>query len=510
MSSSRLPPGEGQGPGDDAPTLPEAGSLSVAELRDRSVRGVAAVVLRGVGVRSVGLVVSIVLARLLMPRDFGVLAFGTTFLVVGTFLTDGGLGAQLVRSPEPPTRHQLSSVLGFQLAVTLALLLVATALLLPGGHEHRVTAVMLWALLISTFRVPGSVQLERSLQFRSVAVAEVLDNTFYAVLAIGLVLAGAGVWGVAAATVLRPLAGATVLQRAADMTVLRPTLDWPTVAPLLPFGLAFQLSYVVVLVRDQGINLLTAAVGGTTALGYWSLAQRIMLVPFLLFESLWRVSYPTVARLLEAGHDVREDLSRALVLGSFLTGMVVVPLSVAAPALVPAVFGSRWEPMVPVVPLAAAGLLVSGPLSAVGAGYLTATGRLRVVILAQTATVVPWAVLLPLLLPSRGVTANGLAWLTASLVEALALGWALRRYAHVPALRSAGPTVLTALGAGAAGLAAVVGWHLSLVPAVGVVLLSTLAYLGLGLVVARSAIGDLWRVLARVLGRDASAAPAAG
>jgi len=57
----------------------------------------------------VGLVVNIVLARLLLPSEFGLLAFGLTLLVVGTLLTDAGVGANLIRTTTPPTRQQLSA-----------------------------------------------------------------------------------------------------------------------------------------------------------------------------------------------------------------------------------------------------------------------------------------------------------------------------------------------------------------------------------------------------------------
>lgn len=502
----RQPAGNGAATQDGASA--GAASTSAAEFRDRSVRGVAAVALRGAAVRAVGLVVNIVLARLLLPSEFGLLAFGLTLLVVGTLLTDAGVGANLIRTTTPPTRQQLSAVLGLQLGVTVVLAVSATAFLLPGGCEQHVTAVMLWALVPATFRVPATVQLERDLRFKAVAVAEVLETLAYAVLAIGLVLLGAGVWGVAAATVLRSVVGATALQRSAPMRVLRPTADWSAVAPLLTFGLVFQLGYVLVLIRDQGVNLVTLALAGTAGLGYWSLAQRVMLVPFLLFESLWRVSFPSVARLLEAGHDVRADLTRALSLGSFLTGLIVVPLAVAAPVLVPLVFGERWVPVVPVIPLAAAGLMLSGPLSAVGAGFLTATGRVRLVALANGASILPWAVLLPWLLPRFGVTANGIGWFGACVADALVLGFALQRYGKVPVLRSTGPTAGCAALVGAAGLGLVMARHLSVVPGLGVAVLSTALYLALAGLLARRALIDLMRLLGRVHPSQRAATPA--
>ena len=53
------------------------------------------------------------------------------------------------------------------------------------------------------------------------------------------------------------------------------------------------------------VNLVVAAAGGTQLLGYWSLANRLLQVPFWLLQALWRVSYPTMARLRAHGEDTR-------------------------------------------------------------------------------------------------------------------------------------------------------------------------------------------------------------
>ena len=58
---------------------------------------------RGALILVLGVGANIVLAGLLVPRDFGVVAFGAVLIVLGGYLADGGLGAALIRRPEPPT-----------------------------------------------------------------------------------------------------------------------------------------------------------------------------------------------------------------------------------------------------------------------------------------------------------------------------------------------------------------------------------------------------------------------
>lgn len=472
---------------------------TVASIRRQSVRGVTAVLLRGIGVRSLGLLGTIVLARLLLPSDFGLLAFGLTLTAVGGFLTDAGLAAGFIRGPRPPTREQLRAILGIQLTLTAIIIGVASLLLWQRGLEGRVTVVMMLSLVPGTFRVPASVQLERKLAFGVVAMAEIVETVVYTALSIGLVFAGLGVWGVAIAVLARPLAGVVLLQRAAEMTVLRPGRHWREILPVLSFGLTLQAGHVSVLIREQGVNLATVAIADTATLGMWALSQRIMLLPFLLFESLWRVSFPAISRLMEAGHDVRDDLGRALRIGGFLTGIAVVPLTACAPVLVPRVFGEVWLPMLPVVPLAAAGLVLAGPLSAVGVGYLSAVGDARIVALANAATLVPWAIAIPLLLPRIGVTAHGVGWALACLVDALILGVALQRRAGVGVVRMLGPGALCAYVVGGASYALVVRQEPTLWVGAGAALGSVAAFLAVATVLAPTTVADVVRLSRRLL-----------
>ncbi len=424
--------------------------MSATEVRSKVLSGVLTVGLRGVGIRVLGLVGNIVLARLLLPEDFGILALGYSVMAFGGLFSDGGLAAGLIRSRESPTRDQLGAVLGVQAGLTTLLAGGATIAVVVAdlGLQWQVCAVMLWTLFLGTFKLPAFVLFERRLDYGSLAAAEVLETVAYTIASVALVAAGFGVWGVTAAAVLRPLVSVWILQRRAPMRVLRPRWKPGLVRPLLGYGLAFQASAAIVLVRDSGVNIGIARIGGIEVLGLWSLGTRIMLIPFLLFETLWRVSFPAVARLLESGADVQKDLQRALRSGTLLTGVLLVGVAGAAPALVPLVFGDQWAAVVPVLPIASLGLLVSGPVSAIGVSYFMAIGRVRVSIVAQAASILPWVILLPLLVPRLGVTGSALAWMTSCIVEVGVLSVALRRVG-VPVLKAMIPSVVCAPAAAA-------------------------------------------------------------
>jgi O-antigen/teichoic acid export membrane protein len=426
-------------------------SLSAADIKSKAISGVLAVGLRGVAIRALGLAGNIVLARLLAPDQFGLIALGFTFLVLGNFITNGGIGAHLLRTATPPDRSVLEAVYGLQLTIALAMTAITAAIGVPLGTAGAVAAIMACSLPIDATRTPAVLLAERQLNYRLLVRAEVLEILAYNVFAIGAVALGAGVWGVGSAVVLRSLVGTTLIVTTLPPGLVRPRWSWKTVRPLLGFGLAFQSISVVNLVRDQGLVLITGAVAGLTVLGYWSIAYRLVQALVLVLESLWRVSYPAVARLIETGEDIAAALQRALRVSATVMGLAVAVLIGTSPSLVPLLFGERWDPAVPAVAWGAAGLMVAGPISTASAGLLLARGRVRWVLHATVMHTVAWIAVATPLLPSLGVKALGVGWFVGCCVDGAMLGRYTKREAHLSVIASlARPVVASATAAGTA------------------------------------------------------------
>ncbi|MBV9366612.1 MAG: oligosaccharide flippase family protein [Solirubrobacterales bacterium] len=437
----------------DEETIVES-DLSAGDVRSMALEGVAVIGLRGVVIRMLGFAGNIALARLLAPKDFGILAFGQVFVTFASFMADAGLVAGLMSRREPPDDRDLSSALGFQLLVTTVVAALGAVIAIPFGQIAEVTAVMLAALPFGVLRTPTTLLFERGLQYSQLAYAEVAEVVAYVTWSVATVLLGAGVWGVATGVVVRSAVGSALLLRRSPVRHLRPRLEWSRVRGLLGFGARIQATGLVGLVRDQGLNLATAAIAGLPVLGFWGLVQRIMLMPLTFFEGLWRVSFPAIARLSRGGTDPAQDIERALSMGTIATGAIVVALGASAPASVPVVFGSRWAGAADAVPPCCLALLISGPIAAPGVGYLYAHGRAGRVLVATTLYSIAWVgvALLLLALTSLGAASLGWGWLAASIVDALLIGSALAAVG-VRVIRSTAVPVLAAALTGGAGLA---------------------------------------------------------
>jgi O-antigen/teichoic acid export membrane protein len=429
--------------------------LSAEAVRQRAVTGTAVDVLRGLAARFLGLFGMLVLARLLTPHDFGMIAVGATFMTFANFLADGGIGVSLIRQVEPPTRADLKALLAFQLGFSTALTVCISAVLIPFGTLGQVTALMVAALPLVAVRIPGVIVLERQLNYRPLALIEIVETISYYSWAIVTVQQGWGVWGLASAYVIRAFVGSTFLLVLVPAARLIPSPSWARVRTLLGFGFRYQTVGVTNMLRDQGLNAAVALIAGVSALGVWSVAHRILQIPLLLLSSLWRVSFPGMSRLVAAGEDVGQTIERVVAIAAVVSGLILAPLVAATPAWVPTLLGDQWNDAIPVIPPASLHLMIIGPISAALIGYLWAVGDASAVLRATLVGIPLMAAVMLPLLAVIGVAAVGFGWLASGVGEATVLILSARKYAEFRIRpRLVPPTIFAVLGALAGWLVA--------------------------------------------------------
>jgi O-antigen/teichoic acid export membrane protein len=399
-----------------ADTTVALGDIGTDEVRSRATSGAALLGARGVLIYVLGIGCNLVLAHLLAPRDFGLVALGTV-LLLSAYLVDGGLGASLIRRAVEPSREELQAVLALEVAVLGAV----TAIVVAGGalvgRDGLVVATMVASLPIVAFRAPTVIVLERRMRYRPIATADVAEAVAYYTWAVIAVALGAGVWGMATAVIVRAIIGtATVIALGPGGLVL-PRWSWRSVRPLIGFGAKFQATSAFAVLREQMINVAVAAVAGLPTLGIWNLSWRVLQVPALLFNTVARVGFPAMSRLLSAGQDARPYLERGVASIAVMTGVMVVGLTGSSPAL-PRLLGAAWGDVPAVILWSSVAIAISAPIVSGTMGYLFAAGAAGTVALATLVSGVVWCAVAIALLPTYGAPAVGLAWVATAIVNA--------------------------------------------------------------------------------------------
>ncbi|MBJ7328815.1 MAG: oligosaccharide flippase family protein [Solirubrobacteraceae bacterium] len=387
-----------------------ASSAVQTELTDKAVKGMAAMGARAIVIRILGLAGNLVIAPLLGPSGYGVVAIGMIFMMVSRFISDGGLNAAFLGRESPPTQRELRAMVGFQMTITGIVGAIAFGIVPFTGENGLAIALMASSLFLAVPRVPTTVVLERDLQYSLIIRADIAEALIYNVLAIGLVIAGLGPLGVGIATALKVLVGSSVLIFGGPIGFVRPSWKWGVLGNQARFGVFFQISWILTLIRDEGLAILIGAIGGTAALGAWALARRLLIILTTVFETAWRVALPGLARLMEAGESTKRIMEQGLAFAALGTGVPVVGLIATVPALVPALFGDDWQGTIDIVPWMAGGMMLGVPVGTVLVSLLWVKQEADRVVYIGIPSVILSLGVGAALLPSMGVTGAGIGY----------------------------------------------------------------------------------------------------
>lgn len=300
-----------------------------------------------VGGRALTLLATAVLARLLEPRDFGLVALTLVFIAVLETLADLGLSQALVIADRDEALDRAHTVFTSSVALGALLTVFVGALgpVMAAVFEQEALTYLL-PLLGANFllRSLGSTHYalaEKQLDFRTRTLAEIADVLVRGVAGVALAIAGVG----ATSIVLGYLAG-TALRSAVLWRLVpwRPRLraDRGHLRSMVRHGAAFSGVDVLVALSSNVDYLFIGYVLGPASLGLYSIGFRL---PELLVMNLTlvsgRVLFPAFAAV------AKQALPAAFVVSLRYTLMMSLPLAIGLAALahplVVAVFGARWE-----------------------------------------------------------------------------------------------------------------------------------------------------------------------
>jgi lipopolysaccharide exporter len=378
------------------------------------------------GVQGIYLLRLLVLARLLAPDAFGLVAIAMLAIGIVARVTDLGVIPALVqRGSATKAEFDAAWTVGLLRALSIALVLTAfaepMASLFGAPAAAPVVRALAWRPVIEAAASIGIVRLTRELQFRRLAMIALPA----AAVDFGVAVATAsslGVWSL----VVGSLAGSAttvLLSYSLAPHAARISLRFAAIRPLIHFGRWVLATGLVALAGSSLTQLAVSRIEGAAALGLYFLAWRVAFMPVDAISTVVSaVAFPMFARLR---YETRET---AATFGRLLTGQVFILLPgyalvfVLAPAL-EAALGGRWQgtaPMIRILSIAA----VTGILGELVGPMLMGRGRPeRAFRLEAVQTGVMLLVLYPLV-AALGTPGAALAWLAGNVAALIVtVGW---------------------------------------------------------------------------------------
>jgi len=350
-----------------------------------------------------GLVTFAVMARILGPEPYGIMAlaglvFGIAGVFVGAPLTESIQQRDEITDTHLNTTFWLNSGLTLMFAGVIALLAnpIATLISAPGVAEV-LPALSVIMVISSLEGVPGAL-LQRQLENDKLVWIETASEVLTACVALALALLGFGVWALVASMAVGAVISVAGVFYA---TKWRPGLEFSGQAfrELFAFNRDTIATYLLGYVDDAIPRFLLSFVGGERAVGLLSIAGTISgSLTDLLMGPFNEIAMNVVARLQSSRKTVHDLLDRVFAMTTAVIYPATLGLAVVAPLLVPLIIGEDWTAAV--LPLQI--FLVLGIRDATGTfniAILRGVGDSRSPLVILSLGIVLLCVLAPLLLP---------------------------------------------------------------------------------------------------------------
>lgn len=430
----------------------------MSDLKGRSIRGGAVTVSSQAFKFFLSTGSTAVLARLLTPADFGLIAMVAAFTGFVSLFRDLGLSMATVQRAEI-THDQVSTLFWINVAMSALLMLVAAALAPAVAWfygEPRLTWIML--AIAGTFPFGGlaaqhTALMRRQMRFTALAMVEIASLAVGIAVAILMAWRGFSHWSLVA---MGAASGAVTMTMCWFVSGWRPgpPKRRSGVMPMLTFGGGLTGFSILNFLTRNADNVIIGFALGSGPLGIYSKAYGLLMMPMRQFNApIGAVMEPTLSRLQNDAVAYRRAYLRAVSMLAFIGMPLVVFLFVAADDVIRVFLGPGWDGAVPVFRwLAPAALL--GTIN-VAPGWLCTT-------LGRSSVQVNWALI------SAPITVAGFLigshWGITGVAAAFSITWCwllllfIAMACHrspvsmLDLARSIGPILLAAVGAAVASL----------------------------------------------------------
>lgn len=323
--------------------------------------------------------VSVTLARILAPEDYGIVSLALVFINAFAVFKDMGLSQALIyRKDNVHRAANVAFTLNVGVGLGLYLVIIAVSPLVDVIFETHglrvVTAVLGASVLITSGGVVPAALLDKELQFRQKFLAEVLPVVMYAAISLPMAFWGFGVWSLVAGSLASVMANTGMLLRIAPW---RPRFqwDWPIAREMLVYGQHLLYTSILIFLASNLDRFLLGKLATLREVGVYTLAFMIGNLPATQVTGVaGKVLFPAYAKI---GHDLSK-LAEVYTLTFRLIAMVSIPAAIGlmtiSSNLISVVYGAKWQAaIVPLMILSVFGLLRS--VGAISGNVFLALGQ---------------------------------------------------------------------------------------------------------------------------------------
>lgn len=300
--------------------------------------------------KALGTITSIILARMLLPTDFGIITIVYLFMGALNLFTEFGFGAAVIHRKEQ-VEEALNTSFTFNLVISIVLYLVVivTAPFLATFYDNPaltpVTRVLAIGIILSAFQFAPSVYLRKDLKFKSMAAPSLISGLTTSIVGISLAFLGFGYWSLVWASLASTLVNVLILLK---ICPCKPKISFnkKIAKDLFGYGKYLFVANFIIFINLNIDNAIGGKMLGLTALGYYYLAYRWGNFSQQVSGITEKVMFPTYSKIRDNIPRLREGYLKVLKYMSVLTFPVSMGLFALSNEFVIVILGEKWIPSI--------------------------------------------------------------------------------------------------------------------------------------------------------------------
>lgn len=305
-----------------------------------------------VGQTAVQLFISIIVARLLSPSDYGIIGILTIFILISNTFVDSGFSQGLIRKLDCNQRDY-STVFWFNglIGVCVYIILFAISPLLSTlfsiSDLHVYSRVLFLVIPISSINIVQTTKLNKELNIKVIASYTVLASTLSGLIGIVMAYCQYGVWALVFQQISYVSFYSAFLWRKSGW-VPSFQFDFQVIKDLLGFSSKILITNVLNVTFNNVYTFVIAKIYSSVQLGFYSQANKLATFPVSLLDGiLQRVSYPVLASLQndKKRFSIRYRQIQIFVV-ILITPMLLLMYLIADPVII-WILSEKWKPVIP-------------------------------------------------------------------------------------------------------------------------------------------------------------------
>ena len=353
--------------------------MAEQSLKDKTVKGVAWSGIDNVAQFSVTFIVSIVLARLLSPDDYGLIGIIAIFTAVCTSLINGGFTTALIRKKDA-TDDDYNTAFIVNLSVSLLLYVIiylCSPFIADFFHREELVALTQMSslgMIIGALALVQQTRLTKRIDFKTQTKITIIASVASGIVGIVMALMGFGVWSLVAqqlsASTLR-----TILLWIANKWIPKLRFSSASFQELFGFGWKMMVSGVLDTIWKELYQVVVGKFYSPATLGQYTRAKQFsQLFSSNLTMVIQRVTYPVLSNIQDEKERMISAYRRIIKVTMFVTAISMFFLGAISEPLLYCLIGPKWHEAATYLPL----ICISGslyPLHAINLNMLQVQGR---------------------------------------------------------------------------------------------------------------------------------------